>query len=808
MNLSAFSPRHAAGRRRLRHGALLSIVCIGLLGTASAAEDTSYPPPPFLPPPGHPRVYFTAKDLPRLRENTSKKQNAKAWEIHLKNLNTGTDGRLPAPADTRRGNPSSPVLAIIESYAFDYALRGDVEHGQKAIIATRNYIRTVVYPTRDYNNTGQTVFTIGVVYDWCYPLLTRDDRQALIQAALDTAALMEVGWPPVQQGNITGHGPEGQILRDIMCAAIAMYDEKPEMYQLAAGRFFSRMVENKRFMYPAHMHHQGSHYANYRFQWEMLATWIFDRMGLPQVFGPDQHYLMYWTLYARRPDGQLLRDGDTHINNRPLGEYYTGPSRAIFLAANYFNDPYLKMEAVRERPLLEPSTPRANQTLNCVELLVFNNPDLEPRPLTELPLTKYFPSPKGGMIARTGWEDGLASASVVAEMKINEWYFGNHQHLDAGAFQLYYRGVLANDSGYYQALIDKTDTPANEGSTGYGSLYDINYNKRSVAHNTISVYDPDERFVSRRWKNTPMANDGGQRFPNHWIEPAEHSTLIDPSNGYRIGTVLGHGFGPDSHQPDYSYLKGDLAKAYSEKIKAYERSFVFLNLKQATHPAALVVFDRVVSSNRHFRKAWRLHGLEKPRINGNRTVFKDSRPGYTGKLTVDTLLPRAADTQTSLIGGPKQENWVDGVGYQALLQTNGCNEGGGWRIEVSPRTSRETDYFLHVLQVGDHKPDLPALPVETIETETLAGVRLADRVVIFAKARDRSASPVNFSFGGSADCQILVADLQSGTWLVEHDGKPAGNAAVSADEGVALFRGGAGRYRLVPGDLKPPTKAP
>jgi heparin/heparan-sulfate lyase len=233
-------------------------------------------------------------------------------------------------------------------------------------------------------------------------------------------------------------------------------------------------------------------------------------------------------------------------------------------------------------------------------------------------------------------------------------------------------------------------------------------------------------------------------------------------------------------------------------MKAFERSFVFLNMKQADHPAVLIVFDRVVSSNPAFRKAWLLHGLEEPEIAGNRTLFKDSRKGYTGKLTVDTLLPVAADTEITKIGGPDQENRVDGVNYKALLRPDGVNESGGWRIEVSPKTARETDYFLHVLQVGDHKPDIAALPVNTIETETLAGLRLADRVVIFAKARDRSSGPVSFSFSGSGECQILVADLQSGTWMVERDGKPVCSTTVSADDGVAIFRGEAGAYRLVP----------
>ena len=33
--------------------------------------DTLYPPPPHLPPKGHPRVYFTKADIPRILENKS-----------------------------------------------------------------------------------------------------------------------------------------------------------------------------------------------------------------------------------------------------------------------------------------------------------------------------------------------------------------------------------------------------------------------------------------------------------------------------------------------------------------------------------------------------------------------------------------------------------------------------------------------------------------------------------------------------------------------------------------------------------------
>lgn len=786
---------------------LLFAAAVGVEAGAAWGQDmkSPYPAPGFVPPAERPRVYFTAKDLPRLRENALKPQNAKAWAEHLQNLEAGTDGVLAPPTDASGANMDSKVLSVISSLAYDFALRGNEANGKRAVEAMRNYVRTVVYPPKDYNNTGQTVFTLGVVYDWCHPLLSAEDKDVLYRAMLDTAAKMEIGWPPVQQGNVTGHGPEGQLFRDLLVASAAVHGEHPGMYAMVGGRILDRMVEPKKFMYPAHMHHQGVHYCNYRGQWEMLATWIFGRMGLPQVFGAEQQYLMYWTMYARRGDGTVLRDGDTHINNRPIGEYWASPFRTMFLSANYFGDPYLKAEAMRIRPGLEPMAPRQNQACDAVEVLIFNDPDLAPRPMSELPLSKYFPSPKGGMIARTSWEDGPASAfgpdkgGVVAEMKINEWYFANHQHLDAGAFQIYYRGALALDSGYYQAWVGQRETGVNDGSSGYGSLYDVNYYKRSVAHNVITVHDPAEKFENRRWARYKMSNDGGQRMPNLWQEPQEHEEFLDPKNGYRIAEVLGHGFGPDAKTPEYTYLKGDLAKAYSAKISGYERSFVFLNLGRSDVPAAMVVMDRVASSNPSFRKAWLLHGLEEPAIVGNRTVFKDTRKGYTGKLTTDTLIPAPEDTTITPIGGPGKESWVDGINYEVRLRPEGVNEGGQWRIEVSPKTARTEDVFLHVLQTGEHTPvDAPALAVRKIETPTHVGAIVADRVVVLSRGRDRIGSAVAFSFTGDGESKILVADLKPGLWRVERDGQPAGEVTVSDASGVAYFGGRSGDYKLTP----------
>lgn len=103
------------------------------------------------------------------------------------------------------------------------------------------------------------------------------------------------------------------------------------------------------------------------------------------MFGDDQQYLMYQYLYTRRPDGTVFRDGDTSINNSATGTYAKNYARSMFLAGNYFKDPYLKWEAMRELPNFCAQTPSGNQSLNPVEFLVFNDPDLEAKPVSELP---------------------------------------------------------------------------------------------------------------------------------------------------------------------------------------------------------------------------------------------------------------------------------------------------------------------------------------------------------------------------------------------------------------------------------------
>ena len=86
-----------------------------------------------------------------------------------------------------------------------------------------------------------------------------------------------------------------------------------------------------------------------------------------------------------------------------------------------------------------------------------------------------------------------------------------------------------------------------------------NYFKRTIAHNSLLVYDPDEKFGCWNYggggKTRFATNDGGQRMCGEgWKTCNSLDSLL--SEEYTVGKVLAHGFGPDAQAPDYSYLKG------------------------------------------------------------------------------------------------------------------------------------------------------------------------------------------------------------------------------------------------------------
>ena len=718
-----------------------------------------------IPPSEHPRLYLRQGDLAELPRRLAAPELQKS----IKKI--------------RRFEKKHPNFPL-ELDALDYLVTRDKTQGRKVVEGMLAFMKGYT-PPKNYaaQRATRPLVSAAIVYDWCYDILTAEEKNAYVAQILRLAALEECGYPPHGKNVISGHPAEAMIMRDMLSASIAIYDEFPEMYETIATLYFGRMRDVRDWIFKGRCQSQGGSYGPGRFSWETYPLWIFARMGAGTVYEEGIRYVPYYWIYGRRPDGSLMRGGDDFAHWAEWGKPWPSRGGAMFIAS-FYGDDYIQHDYLRSPSMLLGGE---------IFRVLWHNFDLHPKAPDDLPLTLYCSEPFGWMIARSGWDDN----SAIVEMKINVDHFGGHQHLDGGAFQIYYRGGLALDSGDYW------------GSSGkYGSPHNRNYYWRTIAHNSLLIYNPTETnqdFWKRKGKDgSPhYGNDGGQFYPNGSKTPQEFQELLDGK--FRCGEVLSHGFGPDPSRPAWSHLKGNIAQAYGEKARDVVRSFVYLNTDDVRAPGALVVFDRVVSSNPAFRKFWLLHTQEEPTVAGDTVTADRTDHDQRGRLVLTMLAPRADNRQVEKIGGPGKEYWVFGKNWPNDIlpkHKKGCQEDGNWRIQVSPRAASAADTYLNVMQMLDRDGG-KARKVERIDgtadgsVDGLIGCRMGNRVVTFHAPEGRIQKSAEFSVPGEGNCRILVTDLEPGTWkAIETATGKEHRLEVAKPACATEFEGAPGAYRL------------
>jgi hypothetical protein len=697
-------------------------------------------------PQGHPRVYVRPEDLPAIRAKIAGREFAADWKIIQEHADSAKPGQTS-------GGPLCN--------AFIYLLQGDEGRGRKAVDDTL----AVLAACDESRVFHQPLHWAACVYDWCYDLLSAEQKHTFIRQFERIAGLGQSYYPPPPNSQaVVGHFTESWLLTGMLPCGVAIHDETPEMYDVAAKAFFERFVPVRNYYYPSHAHHQGDHYST-RIIYDLGASWLFRRMGAGDVLSRDQQFIPYHCLYNILPNRRQFMRGDG-IGNVRSGRRDT----IVMLDGSYYADPYVL--GLADGNLFA----RELSPFHEVFELLFRPTGTTTRPFDELPLTKHFGTPINDMVARTGWSMDVAGNDAVILMRLGGTFFGNHQFRDMGTFQVYYRGSLAMSTGVYD---------------GYGHDHWKAYYHQTLAHNGLLIFDPEEPA-----DRVSTVNTGGQRVPNHGTDhPPDLETL--QTQGYEVAKATAHTFGPDPMKPEYSYIAGDITKAYTDKVRLVTRSMVTLNTGDATYPAALVVFDRVVASKPSFKKTWLLHTQQEPRIAGRTTtVIRDQGP-YHGKMEVQTLLPESV--AIGKVGGPGKDFWVESANrnFPATVAREADVGVGGWRIEISPANRQAADCFLHVMTVMD--ASVPAGPkVERFGDGKVIGITVLDRAVVFSAAEElREEVTFALPAGVQVSTKVLVCDLAPGYWSVTCDGRehrarlPVSRAAASL-----YFEGPAGQYGL------------
>ncbi len=709
--------------------------------------------PAILPPPTRPRLWVNETSLPQVRANLDKAENAPVW-ARVKEQAAQPFEFSVAPNMEATHNPALEQAAVAK--AFVHLMTGDRERGLEAVALIRAYLAAVQFDnlldiTREI---GRAIYSGALVYDWCYAVMEPADRESIRSDLMRLADDMEIGWPPFRQIVVNGHGNEAPVNRDLLSMAIAIYDEDPEPYRYCAYRILEELVPMRRFEYQSPRHNQGVSYGPYRFGWDLHAAWLFRRMAGQPVFDDNIGGVYKFWLYMRLPIGQMLRDGDGFSDGQQVNLGQTP-----LLAYAYTGDPIIKGDFQRQ----------GGKASDPILFLLLNDPDLVAQEsLDDLPLTLDFGPVLGSMVARTGWNMGANTADVVVEMKGGGYHFGNHQHSDAGSFQIYYRGLQAVDLGQYRF---------------YGTPYDYNFTKRSVAHSMMLVVDPEEKFPGA------TSNDGGTRY-NRACPVTPEDVVSNPA--FAHGRKVSASFGPVTQRPFFSYFSVDLKSAYSDKIKEYVRTFCFLNLGNERTPAALIVLDNVTAARPEFRKYWQVNTLNPPEPTTDGVVLRNSALGLSGKVDVRMLRPAPDDRVLEILQG-EEANSVFGQQFTPPDPTK--PEGHGCRVLFTPMSARASDTFLAVMAMSDEQA--PELPVSLEESPTTFAVTLADRVVVLSRNGKLLDGPFEVHVPAGGSYQLLLTGLAPGDWSIRSaDGSVRFNARVEPEKNTAFFIVPGGEFTL------------
>ncbi len=740
------------------------------------------PPPPVTPPAGvHPRVLFQEKDIPQIRKNWEHPVLATMYAQVKDRAFIEMDCHMP---DKGGANNFSVGHAFnIQCRALMYAFgEADKKHAKKTIQHMRDMYDTVVWASANdiTRQMGTLLAVSGCVYDWCFDVLTEEDKTYFITQMKKVASKMEIGYPAGMGETFAGHGGEGELFYFQSTAGIAIYDEDPQMYNAAAGVLYEYMFPTRKAFNAGGIHPAGTTYGPLRAMWEVVGQLVFERMGDHSVMGDDFEKIPLTTIYTRLPNGLYFEDGDTWIVGGT--QTYQTNDLPLMVYSSYYDNEFVYGAAVKHLSLRGYSAGSSVYD-NGIWALLFVNPYKEyvyPDDYgKEAPLTHFTSYPITTMQTRTTWREGKEGESALVFVNGQEKLVGDHDHdhSDIGGFSIYYKGLLTGSAGTYSGP-----------NGGWGIQHYYNYYRRTVSKNCVTVYDPNETFgITGYPLNYDLANDGGQRLEENsdtYPEFESHADHAKTDSTYA---------GPNRETPEFSYLKTDLTDAYTEKVAGYTRSTVVLNLFNTDYPMALICYDNVSSSNASFKKTWNLQSYElEPKTEGNITTIERDKYDHTGKLVVQTMIPEGQNAVFTNVGGQGKESFVDGVNYD---NWETAHDQGLWRLELSPRRASKDDVFLNAMYVTDKTKNLPQLPMTKYETDRFYGVGVMDRLVFFAKKREMTTTPftLNIPESGYAETCVLVTDVAAGKWQVT-GGAVNTVMEVSEEENVIYLRLAAGNY--------------
>ena len=733
---------------------------------------------------GHPRVLFNTDDVAGINLALHDERSLAAAELLRGVVDTPIDELLP------NGSVgfSEYLHNQIQLLALDYALTGNELSGYSAIYAIKYILANMSYDKSGMGDMyhiyyGYTMYLAACVYDWCNDLMTTTDRNHIVRGVQNKICKVigDSSGAPSQEDSVTGHYTRYRILRDYLAFAIAIYDQYPEWWSYVGGRFYKQFVPVRSAWYEAGMVPQGvSMYVRGKYQSDLYSAWLIEAAGLDFPYNNgDKSYMMQVarTIFSYQLPSSSGRfgfnAGDDHATDGSFLEYGLIALYSSYLFDDETMRAQLESSAGSFTKFYDDPTDSSDHYVYAspAEYLICTSSGLKSAsdPREDMPLILYNGGWLGQIIARDSWEKN----QVAVLMKIGCRNIGNHDHLDAGQFQIYYKDMLAGDTGAY---------------VDYGENHHKYYHQATIAHNSLLIYDPSKYS---KYSSTKKYYTGGQKT----LSDAGLSTWLTDS--YKTGEVNGVSYGyadEEKTDPTYAYIAGDIAYAYDSSTvdEVTRRMLAVFDTDNPDVPMFFFVFDNITADNASFKKTFLLHTKTEPIISGNTKTVTTVTGG--GKLVLQNVI----GNNVSITGvGGSNNNYV--VQSSQLAPSNGRSDGYWGRVEISPATGSKTDQLLNVMYVCDEgdEPNLVASPISTDSTDVVKGAQIGNTAAIFVVNKARQTSAFSFTSTGTETLNYYISGVAAGEWTVSVGGTTL-TATATEEGGFLSFSAPAGTVTISP----------
>lgn len=513
----------------------------------------------------HPRLFFTSKDLPAMRER-AKGADAGLWIDVLKDLQTlKRDAPDPNDEDLYKSGLDSRKKGAISQYEMAFQIAQTsyayaIEQDEKYLEAAKKWtLAACAMPIWGYTYNKPNVdlppahllYAVAFSYDILFDRLTNSEKAVIKDKLIKQSRLMYDYFKYKPNKRYTYSQNHTWIpMAGLAIAAYVLMDETSEAQkwaQLARTVYDRTMLTFSRDGY----FYESFHYFGFAFRWAIRYFDAHRQATGENLYGqmkPSFGRMKYFAMHSILPDRKNIfdfadvGDGSLNRNNTSKREKLYGEYDILYRLAEVYQD----SEAQTVGDFIRKETDLG--TREPMWAFINRSGKIMPAPLSQIPTEVYFED-NGTVFRRTDWTkeatafafrcappEGHHAARLASQ--ISDWRQNTgHAHPDANSFIIFAKGkYLTGDTGYLG--IKNTDD-----------------------HNTILV------------------NSRGQE------KDGNYEMFKDISNE-RLDKI---GIREISGNSDYLFVKGDAASGYYEDLglKKFERNFLYVA------PGYFVVWDEL-----------------------------------------------------------------------------------------------------------------------------------------------------------------------------------------------------------------------